>query len=537
MKKIIEKEGGKKKKKEMITVEVKKDIIKRHEKGMKVAEIARLYKRSTSTICTVLKKKEILRGLDVAKGVTRVSKQRPHTLEDVETLLSVWVSEKQIAGDTLNENLICAKAKALYADLLSNLPDTSTENEEDFKASRGWYENFKKRSGIHCVPKRGAASGSDAKSADAFVVDFQKLMVSECYLPQQVFNCDETDLFWEKMPKGTYITAEEDSTLGRKPVKDHLTLLLCANASGDFKAKPLLVYHSEYERAFKMCKVLKKKLNTMWRSNSIACVTRVLFVEWINKVFGPAVRKYLSANRLPLKVLLVMDKAPAHHPGLGDDLQEEFQFIKVKFLPPSATLLLQPMNQQVISNFKKLYSEELHRICCFEVTEGTNLNLGEHWKNSSHVVNCLKGIGKAWDGVTKGTLNSAWSNLWPGCLEGFAHEQELPDVEEIVSLGKTMELEVNEGEIQEEPIDVDREQPQEIKVEMLSKVEEKQMKTSPSSNEIRQVCEMWETLQSFVERHHPSRTAAVQAMKLFNSNAMSYFREILKKEADASVIG
>ena len=71
--KNVEKKGGKKK--EMITVEVKKEIIKKYERGMRVAEIARFYKKSTSTICSILKKKEEIRGLDAAKGVTRISKQ------------------------------------------------------------------------------------------------------------------------------------------------------------------------------------------------------------------------------------------------------------------------------------------------------------------------------------------------------------------------------------------------------------------------------------------------------------------------------
>ena len=123
-----------------------------------------------------------------------------------------------------------------------------------------------------------------------------------------------------------------------KPMKDRLTLFFCANASEDLKVKPLLVYHSENPWAFKKCKVQKTQLNVMWRSNSKAWITRILFVEWINKVFSPAVKKYLAENNLPLKVLLVMDNAPAHPPGL-EDLLEGFKFIKVNFLPPNTTPL------------------------------------------------------------------------------------------------------------------------------------------------------------------------------------------------------
>lgn len=283
----------------------------------------------------------------------------------------------------------------------------------------------------------------------------------------------------------------------------------------------------------------------MWRSNSKAWVTRILFIEWINEVFGPAVKKYLAENNLPLKVLLVMDNAPAHPPGLEDDLLEEFKFIKVNFLPPNTTPLLQPMDQQVISNFKKLYTKALFQRC-FEVTEGTNLTLREFWKNHFHIVNCLKIIDKAWDGVTKRTLTSAWRKLWPDCVpendvEGVAHLEEPPVVDDIVSLGKTLGLEVNEADIQElveeheqelttdELMDLHREQQQEIMEDISSEEEEKKTEESLTSNEIREMCKMWETVQNFVEKHHPNKAVAVRAMNIFNDNAMSHFREILKR--------
>jgi hypothetical protein len=39
---------------------------------------------------------------------------------------------------------------------------------------------------------------------------------------------------------------------------------------------------------------------------------------------------------------------------------------------------------------------------------------------------------------------------------------------------------------------------------------------------------MWK-VQKRVEKHHPSKAVAVRAMNLFNDNAMSYFREILRR--------
>jgi hypothetical protein len=85
------------------------------------------------------------------------------------------------------------------------------------------------------------------------------------------------------MPRRTYITQEEKKMPGHKPKKDRLNLLLFANASGDLKMKPLLVYHSETPRVFRKHKVIKNRLGVMWRSNAKAWLTKVLFLEWIRE--------------------------------------------------------------------------------------------------------------------------------------------------------------------------------------------------------------------------------------------------------------
>lgn len=524
-----------------ITIEMKHQIIRKRERGVSVADLAHTYNRPTSTICTILKNKNKIKEIDASRGVTRISAQRLRILNDVERLLLIWINEKQLQGDTINENIICEKAKMIFADLVKNTPGSST-TKEVFKGSRGWFEKFKRRTGIHSIVRHGEAASSDTKATENFIGDFKKLIDSEGYLPQQVFNCDETGLFWKKMPRRTYITAEEKALPGHKPMKDRLTLLFCANASGDLKIKPLLVYHSGTPRAFNKCKIQKSRLNVMWRSNRKAWVTRDLFTEWIKEVFCPSVKKYLLEMNLPLHVLLVMDNAPAHPPGIQNDLPEEFKFIKIQFLPPNTTPLLQPMDQQVISNFKKLYTKALFEHC-FQVTEETNLTLREFWKNHFHIVACLKMIDKAWEGVTNRTLISAWKKLWPEGVvecdfEGFETVPMKPVVNEIVSLATIMGLEVDASDIEElveehsqeltteELVELHCVSQQEVLEDSLSEeVAEKQQ----SSGEIREMLKAWESVASYIEKHHPNNEVAIRAANLFNDNAVSHFRQILKR--------
>ncbi|XP_068250249.1 tigger transposable element-derived protein 1-like [Palaemon carinicauda] len=251
----------------------------------------------------------------------------------------VHVNEQQLAGFSISEDVICGKARQLYRDLI-NKDHSMVPEGFDFKSSRGWFEKFRKSSGIHFVVHHGEAGSSDKDAAEKFKVEFANFVKAEEYHPQQIFYFDKTEIFWKKMLQRTYITHEENPMPGHKPMKNRFTLLLCSNASGDYKIKPLLVFLSDNPRAF-----MKSKLPVVWRSNTKAWLTRQYFTEWVHEVFAPAMKKYLEEKKLPLLCLFMIDNAFAHPSGLEDDLTDEFDFIKIKFLPPNMTPLLQPMDQ------------------------------------------------------------------------------------------------------------------------------------------------------------------------------------------------
>ena len=183
---------------------------------------------------------------------------------------------------------------------------------------------------------------------------------------------------------------------------------------------------------------------------------------------------------------------------------------------------------------------------CFEVTENTNLTLREFWKDHYNIVICLKIIDLAWQGVTRRTLNAAWRKLWPDCVaerdfEGFdpQPESEPAVLDEIVSLGKSMGLEVDEGDVNELVEEHQEELTTEDLVELqsmqqaealqqISSEEEAEEEEVVSSREIKEVLAKWQDVSDFIEKRHPEKVSTGRATALFNDTCLTHFRNILK---------
>ena len=132
--------------------------------------------------------------------------------------------------------------------------------------------------------------------------------------------------------------------------------------------------------------------------------------------------------------------------------------------------------------------------------------------------------------------------LWPalGVCEPVADfDQDARVVEDIVSLGQSMSLDVDKEDVEdlvkehntklttEELQDLHKEQQHEV-AEELSSEEEKNNEGSITTADIKELLGYWYKTQNLVEKWHPNVAVVNRRIKLFDDKVMQYFRKILK---------
>ncbi|CAG9806890.1 unnamed protein product [Chironomus riparius] len=369
------------------------------------SSISRKYKHKYTTIVNICKRdKQKLESTTEQndRGLNASTKLRPDIMIKLESMLFIWIEDCNQKGLPLSMENISIKSKDIYKSLKEKL---DPQDKHCFNSSRGWFDKFKKRYQLHNLVLNGEAASADKTQADSFVETFLS-KIDGNYSLDQIFNVDETGLFWKRMPSRTYIAQQSKSAAGHKVSKERLTLLLGANASGEFKLKPLLIYTSENPRAFK--NVDKSKLGVYWRSNKKAWMTSVIFTNWVKTCLVKELKNYSLKKGMPFKFLILIDNAPGH--ANIEILNQISDGIKFMFLPPNTTSLIQPMDQGCISTFKSYYLKKSYQsILDSDCDEATVKDL---WKKFN-IAHAVKYITSAWTDVSENCVRGSWKKLIP----------------------------------------------------------------------------------------------------------------------------
>ncbi len=122
--------------------------------------------------------------------------------------------------------------------------------------------------------RHGEAASVDTEALETELKTLRETLQS--YPNEDVYNMDETGLYWKARPDRTL--ASEDVAGGKKE-KARITANFCCNSTGSDKLPIWFIGTAKNPQCFKKIKI--KNLNLEWRSNAKAWMTGKIFQEWL----------------------------------------------------------------------------------------------------------------------------------------------------------------------------------------------------------------------------------------------------------------
>ena len=314
-------------KRTFLTLDTKYQAILEVEKGVMKKVVADKFGIPPSTLSTWLRKKDAIKAKCEAGTVgPKAMTMKAGHFEKTEHAILQYILEARAANIEFTGTIIKIKAEEF----------AKRFGENGFCASNGWLDRFKRRHNIKFKNVVGEANSVDPATVEEFRAGIATSLPQR-YDPVDIFNADETALFW-LVTAGKTLTFKHDPCKGIKHSKSRVTILPCANMTGTEKKRLLVIGRYKDPRAFKG---RRHKLKCTYTHNTKAWMTSFVFTEWLNKWN----RKLSRDGR---RIALVIDNATCH-PKIT------LSNIELVFLPPNTTSHTQPMDQGIIANMKSHY--------------------------------------------------------------------------------------------------------------------------------------------------------------------------------------
>ncbi|KAG0429995.1 Tigger transposable element-derived protein 6 [Dictyocoela muelleri] len=268
------------------------------------------------------------------------SKVKNMKYDRLDKILIDWIISIETAGAFYSDALIQQKAKEAVTEILNS--DVSIEEKNmmsNFKASKGWLQKFKLRHNITSRVCSGERFLQNNVNYEDFKLIFREKMKK--YNSNNIFNCDETALFYKLAPSKSLVSKVRN---GVKKYKDRLSILFCCNKDGTEKLKPFVIGKFKSPRVFKNFSI---KDFCRYKFNQNAWMTIVEFNLWLSDITSD----FKKNNR---KILLLLDNCT------GYKITSKYENIELLFLPKNSTSRLQPLDSGIIRSFKaKFYHHQL----------------------------------------------------------------------------------------------------------------------------------------------------------------------------------
>lgn len=366
------------KKRKILTLEERINVIERNEKGETARKIAVSLSVGKTQIQNVIKDKESIRNewQKGAQAQRKYATARRTVYGDLNERVWEWFCVARSKNIPVSGKLIQEKAIIVSAEL----------NYDDFAASNGWLESFKNRYNITASVLSGESADVNLQTVD----DWKKRLptITEGYNLCDIFNADETGLFYRGLPDRSLVV-KDDVRKGGKKAKERLTLLLACSATGE-KLDPLIIGKSRNPRCFRSFNL--RSVGVAYESNRKAWMTSDIFSKWLVTVNNKMKRK----NR---NILIIVDNCSAH-----PDCQ--FSNVKLVFLPPNTTSKLQPCDAGIIQTVKIHYRKKLLRHILSKMDE---CSTATEISKTVTVLDAILWIKSVWDALSSYTIERCFA--------------------------------------------------------------------------------------------------------------------------------
>ncbi len=248
---------------------------------------------------------------------------------------------------------------------------------------------------------------SDIAAVEPFQEELKKVMADKGYSRDQIFNADETGLWWRMTPSCSLNASGIAKAANFKKSKERVTLMGCSNASGSFRLPLVFINKSKKPRCFKNMDM--NQLPVKYYAQAKSWMDCKIFSDWFHQHFVPLVNKFCGDHGMEKKALLLLDNAPSH--PSAETLQSDDRMIKTMFLPPNTTAAIQPMDQGVLDPCKRRYKRKLLAHIILE-NESEDKSVPEILK-ACNMKQVVYWIASAWEEASADSLRKAWNKLLP----------------------------------------------------------------------------------------------------------------------------
>ena len=360
-------------KRKVLTLEQRVEVIRLIESGKSSRIVAEQFGVGKTQVQQTLKRKAELMTEYEGNANPAAKRQRKTQNADINDLTWKWFKDCSARRVPISGPLIKEQAKRFAEDL----------GVESFKASNGWLDSFLKRHNIVFKTMSGERGDVD----NSVVEDWKQKLPELCkdYDPKDIFNMDETGIFF-CAGKRTTFTVKESECAGGKNSKERITVALCASMTGE-KLKPLIIGKSRQPRCFRG--IDPATLPVDYKFNKKAWMNTLIFENWVKSVD-------CEMRRQGRKILLFVDNAPSH-------LKLRLDNIKLVFLPPNTTSKIQPMDQGIIQAMKLKFHKRQSRKVLSDMEKNKEI-CGSELLKQVNVLDAIYWVKNSWDEVEQSTI-------------------------------------------------------------------------------------------------------------------------------------